>query len=256
MTKSGLPRLRCCVCHLHHKWAIKSPAGARHFLKTVLQQVCHFKVDVIAGDANAALYKYYRSQEYQDLYDSSVAVMPREVQREVNTGHPFESKLHIDYSANNHPPQRHAADDLDCWFMAILSWRKPVAPRIMRKLWSYTTTGQFANLREQTEDNSRERGVESQLRAAAQRGYPDPEDSQDPMVAPPNHEIRQSGRVLELQNRDLWLRPTDMSWHLPILMTIREEPLKNYPSRSSAKWKAKEDKIEEAKKKTKRGDDE
>ena len=31
-------------------------------------------------------------------------------------------------------------------------------------------------------------------------------------------------------------------------MTIREEPPKNYRSRTSEKWKAKEDKIEEAKK--------
>ena len=106
-----------------------------------------------------------------------------------------------------------------------------------------------------TEENSRERGVESQLRVATQRGYP--EDATDPMVAPPDYEIRQSGRVLELQNRDLWLRPTDMSWHLPILMTIREEPCKNYRSRTSERWKTKEDKIEEAKKqKIKRSDDE
>ena len=48
--------------------------------------------------------------------------MPREMQRAVNTGHPFESKLHIDFSTNDHPPQLHAADDLDCCFMAILSW--------------------------------------------------------------------------------------------------------------------------------------
>ena len=44
------------------------------------------------------------------------------------------------------------------------------------------------------------------------------------MMAPSDYEIRCSGRVLELQNRDFWLRPTDMSWHFPILMTIREEP--------------------------------
>ena len=69
----------------------------------MLQQVCHFKVDVIAGDANAAAYNYYRSQEYQDLYNSSVAVMLREIQREVNTGHPFEGKPHIDYFTNTHP---------------------------------------------------------------------------------------------------------------------------------------------------------
>ena len=65
------------------------------------------------------------------------------------------------------------------------------------------------------------------------------------MVAPQDYDVRQSGRVLELQNSDLWLRRTDLSWHLPILMTIREEPFKNYRSRTSEKWKAK---FEEAKK--------
>ena len=97
VTKSGLPRSRCCECHLHHKWAMNSPAAVREFFKTVLQQVGHFKFDVIAGDANAAAYKYYRNQEYQDLYDSPIAVMLREMQREVNNGHPFESGLHIDF---------------------------------------------------------------------------------------------------------------------------------------------------------------
>ena len=63
----------------------------------------HFKVDVIAGDANAA-YKYYKRQEYQDLHISSVAIMLREMQREVNMGHPFESGLHMHYSTNGHPP--------------------------------------------------------------------------------------------------------------------------------------------------------
>ena len=76
------------------------------------------------------------------------------------------------------------------------------------------------------------------------------------MMAPQDYEIRQSGRVLELQNRDLWFRPTDMSWHFLILMTIREELIQNFRSKTSEKWKAKEDKIEEVKKKTKKGDDE
>ena len=114
---------------------------------------------------------------------------------------------------------------------------------------------QTTKKRKKTEDNSREKGVESQQRVAAQRCYP--EYATDPMVAPPDYHIRQSGRVVELQNRDLWLRPTDISWHFPILVTIREEPFKNYRSRTSEKWKAKEDKIEEAKKqKIKRSDDE
>ena len=52
--RSGRQRLQCCVCHLHHDQAIKSPWRVRQFFKTVLQQVHHFEVDVIAGDANAA----------------------------------------------------------------------------------------------------------------------------------------------------------------------------------------------------------
>ena len=55
---------------------MNAPAAVRQFFKTVLQQVHHFKVDVIAGDANAA-YKYYKHQEYQDLHISSVAIMLR-----------------------------------------------------------------------------------------------------------------------------------------------------------------------------------
>ena len=46
--------------------------------------MCHSKVDVIAGEATAAAYKCYKNQEYQDLYNSSVAVMLREMQRETH----------------------------------------------------------------------------------------------------------------------------------------------------------------------------
>ena len=80
---------------------MKAPYRVRQCFKTVLQQVHHFKVDVIAGDANAAAYTYYRKQEYQDVYNSPVAGMLREMQREVDTGRPVESRLFIDYYTNN-----------------------------------------------------------------------------------------------------------------------------------------------------------
>ena len=68
------------------------------------------------------------------------------------------------------------------------------------------------------------------------------------MIAPQDYDVRQSGRVLELQNRDLWIRPIDLSWHFPILVTIREMPFKNCRARSPAKLKVREEKIEESKK--------
>ena len=94
-----------------------------------------------------------------------------------------------------------------------------------------------------TEDISRERGIESQLRPAAQRAYPRPRGRHRSHGGT----SRQAGKVLELQNSDRWLRRTDLSWHFPILMTIREEPFKNYRLTTFEKWKAK-DKAEEFKK--------
>ena len=85
---------------------MNAPVSVRQFFKTVLQQLRHLKVDIIAGNANAA-YKYYRNQGYKDLHNSSVAIMQREMQRDVNMGQPFESGLHMHYSTNNHPPQLH-----------------------------------------------------------------------------------------------------------------------------------------------------
>ena len=84
-------------------------------------------------------------QEYQDLYNSSVAIMLREMQREVDAGRPLERRLHIDYSTNN----LHAANDIDCCFMAFVSWGKPAGPRIMGNLWSNLMLGPSMNLREQ-----------------------------------------------------------------------------------------------------------
>ena len=55
--------------------------------------MCHFKVDVIAEDANAAAYKYYKRQDYQDLHNSSVATTLKEMQRVVNTAHPFKASF-------------------------------------------------------------------------------------------------------------------------------------------------------------------
>ena len=68
------------------------------------------------------------------------------------------------------------------------------------------------------------------------------------MIVPQDYDVRQSGRGLKLQHRDLWLRPTDLSWHFLLLVTIRGMPFKSYRARSPAKLKVREDKTEEAKK--------
>ena len=77
------------------------------------------------------------------------------------------------------------------------------------------------------------------LRETARRSYAENDDN--PMIAPRDHDVRQSGRVLGLQNKDLWIRPTDLSWHFPILVTLRELPCNHYRGRSVANWEARDE---------------
>ena len=114
---------------------MNAPVSVRKFSKKVLQQVYNCKVDVIAGDANAAACKYFRNKKYKDLYSSSVAIMLRELQHEVNEGRPIANKLCIDYYHNNQSLHLSSENDLDCYFMAILSRRKPPGSKITRTLW-------------------------------------------------------------------------------------------------------------------------
>ena len=83
-------------------------------------------------------------------------------------------------------------------------------------------------------------GAEFLLKKTAKRNRTISEDAD----APQHYDICQSERVWEFQNRDFWITPTDLSWHYPILVTIREVPFKSYRGRSSGKSKARETKIE------------
>ena len=93
-----------------------------------------------------------------------------------------------------------------------------------------------------------QKGMDALLWEATRKVFSDPVNVHDLMVAPQDYDVHQSGRVLELQNRDLWIRTTDLSRHFPFLVTIREMPFRTFRGRSSDKLKAREDKIEEAKK--------
>ena len=63
VNRSSLQRIRCCVCHLHHERAMTAPGSVRKIFNTALQQMYNLKVDVIAGDANAAAYKNLQKAE-------------------------------------------------------------------------------------------------------------------------------------------------------------------------------------------------
>ena len=111
----------------------------------------------------------------------------------------------------------------------------------MRKIWSNTRERTQGNEKEQAGDSSYPEGIEVLLRETDRKGYPDPENVENPLIAPQDYDVRQSGRVLELHNGDLWIRPTDLSCHFPILITIREMSFRKYRGRPLAKLEAKDE---------------
>ena len=66
----------------------------------------------------------------------------------------------------------------------------------MRRLWSNTRERTQNKEKEQAEDSFYPKAIEFMLRETTRKSYRDP-------IAPQEYEIRQSGRVLELQKRDL-----------------------------------------------------
>ena len=99
--------------------------------------------------------------------------------------------------------------------LIVASWLfshggKQPASRIMRKTSGATRVAEHSATRRQNEDILYPKSVEVLLRETARKNCSNPEsDVDDPMIAPENYDVPQSGRVLELQNRDLWIRPTD-----------------------------------------------
>ena len=79
----------------------------------------------------------------------------------------------------------------------------------MRNFLRNTCERTQSNPKEQAEDSSYLKSIEVMLGETALKRYP--ENVDNPMIAQRDYEVRQSGRVLELQNQDLWIRPTDLS---------------------------------------------
>ena len=123
VTRSGLPRLRCCVCHSTTSVRWSRPlqlenCWRRCFNKCVTSRLMsvremptpqHTNTTKIRSTNTCTTLSCYHAQRGQ--YGTAIG-----------------KQAHVDYSTNNHPPQLYEADDLDCSFMAILSGKSRSAP--------------------------------------------------------------------------------------------------------------------------------
>ena len=164
----------------------------------------------------------------------------------VNMDRPFESRLHIESSTNNHHSQLRSTTYPDCCFMAILS------SRIMRKLWSNTRERTQSEGKEQAEDSSYTKGIEVILKETAREELSRERRKSD---ARTSRLLRSSiWTSLRASKQDLWIRPTDLFWHSPTLVTIRELLFKKYCGRSIANLEARDESKKQKTQKNKKSD--
>ena len=224
--RAGISHLVVAVFHLHHEAANKKVGRARNAFQKFLQACLNFRVDIFAGDANQGAYKYYNQQTNRDMTNSLVQVLTRRMVHEVNTGLPYARRLGYKFLTNNHS-DNFTNDDPDCCVMCILSWGKTKISRLVRSALegSHTEHASDAASSAQSTFHSVLESRVSELEVV---------DTSDVMQAPLDFDVRQSLRVLQLDNRALWLPDRDTSWHLPILVTLRETMIKNWRQRTEA----------------------
>ena len=56
---AGLTFARICVYHIHNAAATDTPYNVRRQLEDMMWLIAKYQIDIVGGDANAALYRYF-----------------------------------------------------------------------------------------------------------------------------------------------------------------------------------------------------
>ena len=83
------------LCVPSPSWASNEGTLSCSTIFAKVKKVQHYRVDVIVGDTTAAAYMYYKRQEYQALYNSSIAVTSRENSKKIQHEPPISEQTSL-----------------------------------------------------------------------------------------------------------------------------------------------------------------
>ncbi|MCP4242059.1 MAG: hypothetical protein GY772_15995, partial [bacterium] len=160
------------------------------------------QIDVVCGDSNAAAFLHADNVE-PDTKNGLISVLTRAAIVELNKKNPeWWQRVTVRCLDNN--PFQYDPDDMDCMNMSLYSWAKTESA---------------------TKEREENRLADQELREQPEANNPFSAD-QPFLAGPCDWDIRLAERFLYLTNTDLWLGDHDKSWHLPLLVTLREEAKK------------------------------
>ena len=172
---------------------------------------------MVGGDANGAAQIATYQQENVDITNCLFNRMMRNFQNSVNIGLPLSKRLSL-YLEDNTPYDNYLRnEDYDCMVAAILGWGKTEGCREQRKTF----------------------------RASGADSTPD-----SGLYAIDDLKTSSSERAKLFSADDMWLMPQNVSWHRPLVITIREKITASKRGRSDAGKRKRDEKWNQKKSKT------
>jgi hypothetical protein len=223
VSKATLETVRILTFTINNKAATDTLDNVRLRLRQLFLDVARFQVDYVGGDANAAMYRYYRGQRVPCIEKSVFSVMKDTLVAAVNsvltnsehhihagmvTSNSQEtlSSLVFLFQGDTEEALRDYWDQglsIDCVIGVVFSW------------------GHSATLQAWRQENAREI-IPELVR---------------PHLGFPEFDIRVADFPFFLENTHLWLRTTgngDTDWHSPLFVRLRTLETKNKRKRSTA----------------------
>ena len=243
--RAGKESYKFCVCHTLNKssWhAVFNPALSMY------TYCINNQVDFIMGDGNQHYQFCSKAHKTRvqaegregDTQNCLFNQILRGFVNEINSSQEFPHRLGYTIVDNNPVEAQEKQEDLDCIFCHIFGWgkqascseaRQKMMNRVEELLQKY-------NARQSQRASTLLYYNGHHMNDEDREWLADHSDDRHPCFAPEDYHVKVSERVKHMTRGDLWLGENDCDWHLPLLINLREMPLRNQRARSSSGWQA------------------
>ena len=204
---------------INNKMAAEKCANTRKRLRQLFIDAARYQVDFMGGDANGAMYKYFKSQKCPSILKSSFSVMLRTYIKAMNICIDDPKKMiHAQMVSSNSADtlreiEKLCNDNQDPNPWETMGNENITIDCIVGVVFSWGHSPSLAAWREEKgEDLFRETN-------SSNLGYPE-------------WSVKVSEYLMMLDNHHLWLRKMDKDWHTPLLLRIRTIPTRNIRRRT------------------------
>eukprot|EP00974_Lingulodinium_polyedra_P063463 6127250-Lingulodinium_polyedra.AAC.1 len=93
VSRAGLTEVVVSAFHINNAYATSKMSRVRSGLKTYFQAIMDHQVDIVAGDANQAAFRYFNRQKVPDPGNSIIQVLFHQMITDINRNTEFKCRV-------------------------------------------------------------------------------------------------------------------------------------------------------------------